>query len=90
MRACHVVNMRVRDYDGFHLQTMFLEYGTDLLDLIPWIDDYRFSRLLIAENRAVTLQNPDWKKSRGSWRFFILSATWLGTELAGASAGTLD
>ena len=57
MRAADVIDMRMRDHDGFHMQAVPLEHGFDARQVVARIDHHRVARLLIAENRAVALQH---------------------------------
>jgi hypothetical protein len=57
--AADVIDMRMRDDNRFHLKIMPPQYLQNIFDLIARIDDHRLARLLIPENRAITLQRTD-------------------------------
>src|ERR1700681_2072811 len=56
-----MIDMGVRDDDRLHAQLMLLQNRQDSLDLVARIDHHRFPALLVAKDRAVTLQNTHWK-----------------------------
>lgn len=56
--APNVVDVRVRADDGSNFQFVAFENFDDALDFISGIDDQRFTRLRIANDRAVALEHP--------------------------------
>ena len=58
-RAADVIDMRVRDDDGFDAQRVAREDLQDLGNVVAGIDNDGFARLLVAENGAVALQHSD-------------------------------
>jgi hypothetical protein len=57
VRAADVVDVRVRDHDGFHVQAVARQDALDLRQVVARIDHQRVARLLVAENGAVALQH---------------------------------
>ena len=57
VRAADVIDVRVRDDDGFHAQPVPRENLEDLGDVVAGIDHDGLARLLVAEDRAVALQH---------------------------------
>jgi hypothetical protein len=51
-----MIDMRMRDHDCFDFELMALEHFRDLFDFVPGIDDDRFTRLLVAEDGAIALE----------------------------------
>jgi hypothetical protein len=49
------------DDDLLDLQVMLAEEREDVVNVIAGVDDHRFARSLVANNRAVALQRPDGK-----------------------------
>lgn len=56
-----MVDVRVRDDDMLHLQVVFADDGEYVVDVVAGVDDHRFTRSLVANNRAVALQRADGK-----------------------------
>ena len=57
VRAADVVDVRVRDHDGFHVQAVARHDALDLLQVVARIDHQGVAGLLVAENGAVALQH---------------------------------
>jgi hypothetical protein len=54
-----MVDMSVRADDRANLQIMATQDFQDAFDIVPWIDDDRFPRDRVSEDRAVALQQAD-------------------------------
>ena len=61
VRTADVIDMRMRDHDCFHLQLVPLQDGLDFGDVRARIDYHCFSRHLVAEDRAVTVEDTNRK-----------------------------
>jgi hypothetical protein len=59
VRAGDVIDMAVRNDNGFDLKPVTVENGGDFGDVVPGIDHNRFERFLVAEDRAIALQQTD-------------------------------
>jgi hypothetical protein len=55
--------MRMGNDNLLQLELRLSQDLQDILDLIAGIDDHGFAGLLIADDRAVALQRPDWEDS---------------------------
>ena len=55
-RSADVVDVGVRDDDLFDLQIMFADEREHVVDVVAGIDDHRFARGFVADDRAVALQ----------------------------------
>jgi hypothetical protein len=51
----------MRDNDLLHRQPMLLDNAENVIDLIARVDHHRFPALLVANDRAIALQNADRK-----------------------------
>jgi hypothetical protein len=59
MQSDDVIDVRVRDHDGFHFQRMPLDHFQDSLRVVTRVDNDRFARLRIADDVTITLQHAD-------------------------------
>jgi uncharacterized membrane protein YfbV (UPF0208 family) len=51
----------MRDHDRYYTKMMPVENRLNILDLVARIDDNRFARRFVPEDRAIALQHPHWK-----------------------------
>ena len=58
-RPGHVIDVAVSNDDGLRLELMAVENGRDLGNIVAGIDNNRFMRFLVAEDRAITVQGAD-------------------------------
>ncbi len=51
-----MIDMRVGDNDLFYLQIVFADESENTFNVVPGIDDHRFVRGFVADDRAIALQ----------------------------------
>ena len=56
LRTSDVIDMRVRDDNRLHAQTMLFKNRRDAAQFVAWIDDHGFAARLIAKDRTIALQ----------------------------------
>jgi hypothetical protein len=56
-----MINVSVRDHNLFDLKVMFREECQHIGNVIARVNDHRFARGLVADDRTIALQRPDRK-----------------------------
>ena len=56
-RTARMIDVRVRDDDGFDLQSMLVEHSLNVRQIVAGIDHDRFLGYFITEDRAIALQH---------------------------------
>ena len=60
-RASHMIDVGVRDDDLLDLQVMLADERENVFNVVAGVDDHRFARGFVANDRAIALQRPDGK-----------------------------